>query len=293
MKIKAPIFLNCLSRGGSNIFWNIFLSHPDACSPIRETLELFRTDPRDPHWEGYLVALLSGQPNLFNQWKLEARWPVNRLARQFIDSTLYRHQQRTLTDPEMRFKAENIPYTLAEVQQARLVTKNNNGIAFLSDTFAEMYPDATFFALQRDPIPLYESHKRRKISKTPEQFANFYNRLARRALQDKQNLPNYHIIRFEDILADPPGMIPRLYRLANLDPQKVERVRFRAKPHYQANGSYGSAQPEFGHYWFGFDQVYEILEPEINRIQSELISPEERGQVAELTRAAREAFGYV
>jgi len=155
-----------------------------------------------------------------------------------------------------------------------------------------MYPDATFFALLRDPIALYESHKRRKISKTPEQFARFYNGLVQRALRDKEALPNYHIVRFEDILSDPQGMIYELYKMAGLDPQKVTKVRFRAKPHYQANGTYGSTLPEFGHYWFDLERVYEILEPEINRLQSELISPGERDQVAELTRPVRETFGY-
>ena len=292
MKNNAPIFLNCLSRGGSNIFWNIFLSHPDSCSPIRETLELFRTDPRDPHWEGYVVALLSGQPNLFNQWKLEPRRSVSKVMQGFIDSTLYKHKLNTLTDPEMRFKAEGQTYTREEVEHSRLVTKNNNGISFLSDMFAEMYPDATFFALLRDPIPLYESHRRRKISNSPQEFASFYNRLLDRAISDQKRFENYHIVRFEDILANPQEMIPNLYRMAKLDPQKVSKVRFRAKPHYMRDGTHGTNLPAMGHYWFELDQVYEILEPEINRLQAEHISQAERDQVSELTRAHREMFGY-
>lgn len=293
MKNNAPIFLNCLSRGGSNIFWNIFLSHPDACSPIRETLELFRTDLRDPHWEGYMVALLSGQPNLFNQWKLEPRRPVSRRVQEFIDNVLYKHKLNTLTDAEMRFKAEGQTYTRQEVEHSRLVTKNNNGLSFLSDMFAAMYPDATFFSLLRDPIPLYESHRRRKISNSPQEFASFYNRLLYRAVSDQKRFKNYHIVRFEDILADPQGMIPKLYRMAGLDPDKVGKVRFRAKPHYMRDGTHGTTLPAMGHYWFEFDQVYEILEPEINRLQAEHISQAERDQVAELTRLHREAFGYV
>jgi len=293
MKNNAPIFLNCLSRGGSNIFWNIFLSHPDACSPIRETLEIFRTDLRDPHWEGYFVSMFSGQPNLFNQWKLEARRPVSGWVKDFIDSTLYKYKLHTFTDEEMRFKAEGQLYTYEEVERSRLVTKNNNGISFLSDMFAEMYPQATFFALLRDPIPLYESHRRRKISNSPQEFASFYNRLLDRAISDHKRFKNYHIVRFEDILANPKEMIPSLYRMANLNLQKVTKVRFRAKPHYQRDGTHGTALPAMGHYWFELDQVYEILEPEINRLQVEHIPQTERDQVAELTKGHREAFGYV
>lgn len=292
MKNKAPIFLNCLSRGGSNIFWNIFLSHPDACSPIRETLEIFRTDLRDPHWEGYAAALLSGQIHFFNQWKLEKRNPISKRAQSFIDETFYRHKLKTLTDNEMKFKTPQHLYSLDEVQQARLTVKNNNGLSFLSDTFAEMYPDVVFFALIRDPVPLYESHLRRKISKSPREFANFYNTLAARVLHDKKRFPHYHIIRFEDILATPQEIIPKLYEMAGLDKEKVEKIRFRAKPHYMKDGSYGSTQTMFSHHWFDFDKVYEILEPEINRLQAERVNSEEQIEVADLTKEYRIAFGY-
>ena len=292
MKIKTPIFLNCLSRGGSNIFWNVFLSHPDACSPIRETLELFRIDLRDPHWEGFAAILLSSQFNLFNQWKLEDRRPINQITRKFIDTTFQRHKLRTLTDPEMRFKAEGIIYTPEEVENARLVTKNNNGISFLSDTFSEMYPDATFFALLRDPIPLYESHRRRKISNNPHQFVTFYNRLLARVIHDQKHLPNYHIVRFEDILADPTHVIPQLYEQANLDPGKVRKVRFRAKPHYLPDGTHSTNLPAYKHFWFSFNEIYEIIEPNINQFQTDLVHTAEREEIETLTQPYREAFGY-
>lgn len=292
MKNKAPIFLNCLSRGGSNIFWNIFLSHPDACSPIRETLEIFRTDLRDPHWEGYVAALISGQFHFFNQWKLEKRKPISKGAQSFIDETFYRHKLKTLTDNEMKYKTRTQEYLLNEVQEARLTVKNNNGLSFLSDTFAEMYPDVVFFALMRDPVPLYESHLRRKISRSPREFANFYNKLAARALFDQSRFAHYYIIRFEDILSDPQTMIPRLYDMAGLDKDKVQQVRFRAKPHYMKDGSYGSSQAAFSHHWFDLDKVYEILEPEINRLQAERINSAEQEEVAELTKEYRDAFGY-
>ena len=71
---RAPIFLNCLSRGGSNIFWNLFLSHPDACSPIRETLEIFRADWRAPTRTGLWLALTSGQPRLFELAEISPRY---------------------------------------------------------------------------------------------------------------------------------------------------------------------------------------------------------------------------
>src|SRR5688572_14404209 len=160
MKNNFPILLNCFSRGGSNILWNILLSHPDVCSPIQETLEIFRLDWRGLRNEGLKVALLSRQWTLFNQWNFQLRRPLTLQAQTYIDQTLFRWKLKTLDDSEMRYKTKNHIYTLTEVENSRLVLKNNNGVIFLSDLFAEMYPGVRFFALVRDPIPLYESHKR-------------------------------------------------------------------------------------------------------------------------------------
>ncbi len=40
MKNKNVVLLIGLSRGGTNIAWNVLQSHPGICSPIYETGEL-------------------------------------------------------------------------------------------------------------------------------------------------------------------------------------------------------------------------------------------------------------
>ena len=57
------------------------------------------------------------------------------------------------------------------------MSKNNNGLVFLSDVLREMYPDVVFFGMVRDPVALYESHNRRGIAQSPAQFARFLIRL--------------------------------------------------------------------------------------------------------------------
>ena len=61
----------------------------------------------------------------------------------------------------MIFKTQDIKYTKSEIEMSRLVIKNNNGLVYCTELFFDMYPDATFIALIRNPIALYESHKRR------------------------------------------------------------------------------------------------------------------------------------
>jgi hypothetical protein len=280
---RAPIFLNCFSRGGSNILWNFFLTHPDACSPIRETLEIFRLDAKGVTLAGLRVAWRSRQLRLFNQWHLQERRVPPARTQTFIDRVLYDWKLKTLSDGEMQYKREDERYSRSEVESARLVTKNNNGLAFLSGVWLEMYPEATFFALVRDPLALYESHKRRGITTSLEAFVNFYETIATRMLADAERLPNYHLVTFEDLLANPPEMMRYLYECAGLDFSKVDKIRLKAKPHFQANGSHKTAYERGKHYWFEMDDLFQILEPHVNRYQEERLDEGER-------RALRERF---
>jgi hypothetical protein len=120
---ERPIFINCFSRGGSNIFWNFFLTHPDVCSPIAETLQIFGAGLRHATLEGYSVALLSHQWRLFDQWNYIERQPVSPLVESLIDRTFYRWKLKSLTDSEMRYKREDELYTRSEVEHARLGAK--------------------------------------------------------------------------------------------------------------------------------------------------------------------------
>ncbi len=288
----APIFLNCFSRGGSNIFWNLFLSHPDVCSPIRETLELFRTGLRRPTLNGYRVALMSGQWRLFDQKYLEPRKPLSTRAQHFIDRVLYLNKLRTLADPEMRYKFEDEVYTLDEVQKARLTCKNNNGLTFLSDILLDMYPDATFFALVRHPLALYESYQRRRFITSVSEFVGFYRRIAERMVQDRQRYSNYHLIRFEDILAQPIDILRQVYSQANLPLDRIRKVRMKAKAHFNQDGQHTSQYTVGQHYWFTFDQVSTFLEPNINDYQIDRLGRAEREAILQGTAGIRQILGY-
>jgi len=289
---RAPIFLNCLSRGGSNIFWNLFLSHPDACSPIEETLQIFRADTRAPRWAGIWTAVLSRQPRFFDQWNLSSRRPLGKSAARFVDRTLRQRKLRTLTDPEMRFKTNGEPYTEAEVEAARLVAKNNNGLVFLTESLLALYPDATFCALVRHPLPLYESHKRHRIHSSPEAFADFYNRVTGKMADDAERYERASVTRFEDVLAEPIGVMRRLHEAAGLDVGKIHEVRFKSKEHYLADGSRGTEYAKGRHHWFGLDEVGRFLEPAINDLQADQLGDAERDAVLLGTTAARERLGY-
>ncbi len=291
-RIRAPIFLNCLSRGGSNIFWNLFLSHPDACSPIEETLQIFRADHRAPRWAGIWAAVLSRQPRFFDQWNLAPRRPLGEAAARFVDRTLDRRKLRTVTDPEMRFKTPEEPYTQAEVEAARLVAKNNNGLVFLTESLLALYPDATFCSLVRHPLALYESHKRHRIHRSPEAFAAFYNRVVGKMSADAERYQRASVTRFEDVLAAPIDVMRRLHEAAGLAPEKLRQVRFKSKERYLKDGSRGTVYAKGRHHWFDLDEVDRFLEPAINDLQADRLDAGERDAVLSRTAAVRTRLGY-
>lgn len=290
---QRPIFLNCFSRGGSNILWNMLLSHPQVCSPIRETLEIFYFGRRKLTWPGFWVRVLSLQPRLFDQWYLAPRRPIAAAAGRYLDAVLYRAKLSTLQDPEMRFRAPGEVYSEAEVAAARLVAKNNNGLTFLAERLQELYPEATFFGLLRHPLALYESHKRRAITPSVEAFARFYNALAGRMVADSQRLPRYHLLRFEQLVTSPLEAVEEIYQHAGLDFGAVRQLRFKCKPHLQKDGSHRSQFAAGEHRWFDFEDVPAFLEPSIDQLQAERVDPVEAGRLLELTAPVLAQAGYL
>ncbi|NCF69340.1 MAG: hypothetical protein GWP61_25590 [Chloroflexi bacterium] len=284
--------LNCFSRGGSNILWNIFLSHPDACSPIYEILEIFRLDRKGVTIAGIQAAWLTRQLRFFNQWFLAQRRPISSQAQQFIDAMLFLKKLLTLDDAEMRFREKNSVYTRKQVEQARLVTKNNNGLAFLTDIWLVMYPDAVFFALTRDPLALYESHKRRKITRSPADFAAFYTSIVRKMQTDAARLPNYHLLKFESLLSEPAAVAQDLYALAGLDSSPVTKLRLKAKSYMQAGGKYDTQREQGVHYWLSSDEIKNFLSPDVNRRQIEQLVEAEIEELTERLGPVRQELGY-
>lgn len=192
----------------------------------------------------------------------------------------------------MKFKAEDQLYSRDEVEKSRIVLKNNNGLTYLSDAFLSLYPDTTFFSLVRNPVALYESHKRRGLTKDVEQFSQFYNTLCQRMLDDAGRLPNYHILKFETMIGNPKEVIPDLYTKAGLDINQVSQFRFKAKRFVHSDGEHRTKFEMSKHYWFGMDNLYEILEPKVNDYQNQLLSEAEIEQVMKQTAAITTKLGY-
>tara|TARA_B110000438_G_scaffold270081_1_gene286962 strand:+ start:465 stop:1298 length:834 start_codon:yes stop_codon:yes gene_type:complete len=272
----------------------MFLSHPNVCSPIQETLQIFNLDIRSFRYEGLKVALLSRQIDIFNQWRLESRKLVSLETKKYIDTILYDWKLKTLNDSEMVFKYENIKYNLEEIKKTRLVIKNNNALIYLTDIFLDMYPDAIFIALIRHPIALYESHKRRRtpVSNSPEKFYDYYNKMITKINHDAKNNINYHIVKFEDLVLNPLESIEKLYEYSNLDFSKLNKIRFKAKAHAKKDGSYGSDYDIGKHYWLEKNQTEALIDSNVNSYQMENISKKDKNILLRLFKNQIKEMNY-
>ena len=283
MNNKSIIVLNCFSRGGSNILWNVFLSHPEVCSPIKETLELFRINPlKSPSLDGYKFCLLSKKINYFNQWNLNERAAIDLKSKEFIDKVLYKNKLQTFYDDEIKYKSETEIYNLNEIEDSRLVIKNNNGLVFLSDFFSNTFEKCHFFSLVRSPYSLYEGHKRRNLTKGIKEFAVFYNKIIEKFIHDKNNLPNYHILQFEDLIYNPKEIINHLYKQADLN--MISRFRFKAKKLMDDEGNYSTKFSFNRHHWFDLDNLNQILNPNVNSNQDKFLRNDEIKLLYKLTK---------
>ena len=111
----APIFLNCFSRSGSNILWNFFLTHPNVCSPILETLEIFHLSWKGVTRSGLVAVIKSRQLRLFDQWFLRPRRLLSSDAQRYTDRTLYTWKMKTVHDAEMKYRYQDEVYTPNQV----------------------------------------------------------------------------------------------------------------------------------------------------------------------------------
>jgi hypothetical protein len=130
------------------------------------------------------------------------------------------------------------------------------------------------------------------VGASPKKFAAYYQTMIRKIYEDAGRWNCYHILRFEEILRDPLRSIRKVYALAGLDIAKVSQMRFKAKPHMQADGRHATRFQVGKHYWFDFDEIPQLLEPEVNRYQVSKLDPWELEQILLLTQDIRTQLGY-
>jgi hypothetical protein len=295
---KKPVFVCGFTRGGTNILMNFLLSHPDLCKPTGETAQVFRGRREEPFWRivqrrlcyDAPIRLLSGQ-DLFNPHCYQERSSISPVVARFIDWVLDREKRWARTEAQNRFRYENVEYSMDEVASARLLSKNVNGVVFLTDVLNGMYDDVTFFGLVRDGRALCESHLRRGAS--VDEVAQLYEQVGEAMQTYAGQLPNFHLVRFEEVITNPMDQVSRVYQHAGLDPADVPKFRLQIKAKTEKEGERKlEAEHDRQVVWYDRTSVETYFDPAVNDHQINQLDPAARREFEQHTEATLRSLGY-
>lgn len=94
-------------------------------------------------------------------------------------------------------------------------------------------------------------------------------------------MPNYRLIRFEDLLHDPADTLRTVYEFAGLDINEIEKFKLQAKKSMGQDGqrSYTFGNQEKAVQWYNLDELSQHLRQDVNE-----------NQIARLSQANKTAF---
>jgi hypothetical protein len=273
MKNEKVIVLSGYCYGGTNIAWNLLQSHPQICSPIGETGQIFH--------QSMFLRICHAIPNA-----LLAPGLVRKMDRVFYDM-----KRANLTHEDNRFIADGVLYEPRQVEEAVLCFKSVNYDINLTEELLRVYPDLYFIALSRNGYSLCDGYLRRGYTATD--FGRIYREIAAIMARYAKSISRFKLIKFEDVLTDPFGVAEELYRFVEVTPPKIDKLRLKVKKTIEKTGehsvSFGSEKRK---YWFERDTIAELLKGDIDNTQKERISSKDRSDFEEQGRFGLEYFGY-
>jgi hypothetical protein len=299
MKNEDPIFINSFARGGSTILMNLLLSHPKVCSSNGEIQKVFK----GTRWDSVgmkiykkiccdLPIRLIVRQDIFSLRLLKKRKRVPLYARNYIDKILYEGRFKASLATHNLLKDEQTPYTIEELAKCRLLMKGLNGLVFNTQMFSEMYPDATFIALIRNGLALCESYIRR--GQSAKQIAEMYNIVINKILENSKYIPNYHIVKFEDMINDPDGFTKKIFKFANLDSKQVKKIRQQTRKTIDENGRHvltkGSKERQV--LWYYPKELKTHMSMKVNYYQIKNLSQHDKKSFLSIAGEAMEKVGY-
>jgi hypothetical protein len=302
---KQPVFIIGFDHGGTNILLNLLRSHPDMCSPRGELTEVFQgkgrlPDIREPladyfyKWRRHNLPVLYWQREMvFSKklWRLRRTFSKQAIAH--IDRVLFTEKLSARGPNQNQYKTVGVEYTTDGIRDARLLSKNVAGLIFLTDELAKMYPDAVFLAIVRNGLALCEGHIRRGVK--VEKIATRYQLGCAKMLQDARNMPNYHILRFEDILERPVESLRHVYDLAGLDLSAVSKIRLETKQVMDKDGQHKFVHNTDGKelVWYEINAFGQHFYPQVNQNQIDRLTLEQRETIIRIAGTALRHFSYL
>ncbi len=296
---KRPIIINAFARGGSNIIMNFLLSHPEVCISSGETHKVFKGTKWDS-WQrkvkkricfDFPIRLLTMQ-DLMGAKNYKERRMIPFFLEKYIDQILYFGRFTATLKTHNYFKSENVKYSKKDLYNCRLLTKGLNGIVFTTELFNKIYPDATFLALVRNGLAVCEGHIRRGYS--AEKIGEYYNNVTKKMIYCSENMENYHLLKYEDMVRNPHEFMKKIYKHADLDIESVKKVRLQSKKIMSSSGERSRIKGKNRQvFWYEFSELGNTIKPNINKNQIKQLSSENMEKFLKITRQTMEKLEYI
>ena len=298
---ERPIFIIGFQHGGTSVLLNWLRTHPHVCSPWGETHEVFRGAGggvmsktfRLYKLALYLPIVLIQREIPFHDRNWNIRRPMPNWLGRYVDWLIFKDKFRARGETQNRYKSEGIEYTEAEIAESRTLMKSTNGDIFSVDIFNKMYSDATFLGLVRNGFAVVEGHLRR--NGTIEDVSHKYERGAQQLLEYSERLPNFHIIRFEDVLENPLQQFDHIYDLCDLDTREITKIRMITRPIITSTGHHeyvhGTSRETM--VWINPEEMTGFLDPSVTENQIRRLSPEQKEKIVEIAGDSLRQLGYL
>lgn len=273
MKNKKVIVLSGFARGGTNIVWNMLQSHPDICSPVYETGEIFRKSI------SLIFARMFGKMIPLQQKKI------------IVDSQLYQYKLKNLDHPDNRFYAENQTYTKKQISETAICLKSVNKDINLTKLLLDIYPNLYFIALTRNGYALAESYIRR--GKSAAYAGKIYSSIAENMKQYSKKVSRFKMVKFEKCLQNPFVMAGELFSFVESNPDQLAMLRLKSKKVIDKQGAHSTTFGEKNRkYWFDRENIHHILNPDVNQNQLNRLTEKDMNDFNRTGGSALEFFGY-
>ena len=297
MRNQKVIVINGFQRGGTNILYNIFQSHPSVCSPNNlETGEIISQNyrlyeyPKTRLIKYFIKRLKLKFYSLLNKRLILTSF-IAPIIGNFYDRIFFKYKKKNYTNSFNRYKYENEPYSKKGVKDSVLCLKSVHNDIRLTNFLSKVYKNIFFVGLVRNGYALCEGWIRR--GKNANYSGLRYRKFCEMMMKDSKKFKNYKIIKFEDVIKNPFEMASKLYKFAELTPISLEKLRFQVKKILTQDGHKIKFGKERAKYWFDRETINDLFDPNINKIQIQNLSAEDRKIFEKNTISILKYFNYL
>jgi len=113
-------------------------------------------------------------------------------------------------------------------------------------------------------------------------------------LGNRRTMPNYHILRYEDMVGDTAAFVRNLYQLADLNISEVPKFRLEARPVTTPDGKHERLKGSYDRqlFWYELDSIRQHFRSDVNENQIKKLATTDRDRFLSIAGGEMEQLGY-